>query len=450
MYDAIVIGSGPAGYTCAVRVAQLGGKVIVVEKDLTGGICTNWGCIPTKAMITSAKIVDTIKKSSRLGIEIDGYKINFDKIIQHRDRVVGSSRKGIESLFASYGIEIIRGEGKVISVSQVKVGDRIIEGKNIVIATGSSPIIPPFIRLSERVHSSSELLQIKKIPQSLAVIGGGVIGLEFATLFSTLGSEVTIIEMMDRILINCDIEISAELARQYSRSGIKILTKHKVKEVRDGFVKCENLDTGKDLEITPEYILVAIGRRANIDAGMLESVGIKYDKNGIFVDDYLRTNIPSVFALGDATGKSILAHVGIEQGTVAADNIMGKNRKIEYIVPACIYTFPEVAEVGKHENEVIGARVGKFPFIANARGRCEVHTVGFYKVVVKDDVIVGAQVIGQNATELIAEAALAIKNKISAVEIMDTIHAHPTYAESFKAAVEDAYGKAIDLPPNKG
>ncbi len=449
IYDAIVIGSGPAGYTCAIRVAQLGGKAVVIEKDLTGGICTNWGCIPTKAMITAAKVVDTVKKAARLGIEISELKVNFQKIMQHRDRVVSTSRKGIESLLSQNGIELVRGEGKLISADKVQVGDNVLEGKNIVLATGSSPLIPPFIKLSKTVHSSSELLQIDHIPESLTIIGGGVIGLEFATLFSTLGSKVTIIEMLDRILANCDPEISAELEKSYSRAGMNILTKHKVLAVEGNTVKLQKLETGEELEARSEVILVAIGRRANIASEMLDAVGVKYERNGISVDEKMRTSVPNIYAVGDANGKSILAHAGIHQAEVAAENIMGHDASMEYTVPACIYTFPEVAEVGRHESDVPGAKVGKFPMIANARARCEAHSDGFVKVVLKDDVVVGCQMIGQNATEMISEAGLAVKNRMSVSQILDTIHAHPTYAEAFREAVADAVGKAIDLPPKK-
>jgi len=449
IYDAIVIGSGPAGYTCAIRVAQLGGKAVVIEKDLTGGICTNWGCIPTKAMITAAKVVDTVKKAARLGIEISELKVNFQKIMQHRDRVVSTSRKGIESLLSQNGIELVRGEGKLISADKVQVGDNVLEGKNIVLATGSSPLIPPFIKLSKTVHSSSELLQIDHIPESLTIIGGGVIGLEFATLFSTLGSKVTIIAMLDRILANCDAAISAELEKSYSRAGMNILTKHKVLAVEGNTVKLQKLETGEELEARSEVILVAIGRRANIASEMLDAVGVKYERNGISVDEKMRTSVPNIYAVGDANGKSILAHAGIHQAEVAAENIMGHDASMEYTVPACIYTFPEVAEVGRHESDVPGAKVGKFPMIANARARCEAHSDGFVKVVLKDDVVVGCQMIGQNATEMISEAGLAVKNRMSVSQILDTIHAHPTYAEAFREAVADAVGKAIDLPPKK-
>jgi len=449
IYDAIVIGSGPAGYTCAIRVAQLGGKAVVIEKDLTGGICTNWGCIPTKAMITAAKVVDTVKKAARLGIEISELTVNFQKIMQHRDRVVSPSRKGIESLLSQNGIELVRGEGKLISADKVQVGDNVLEGKNIVLATGSSPLIPPFIKLSKTVHSSSELLQIDHIPESLTIIGGGVIGLEFATLFSTLGSKVTIIEMLDRILANCDPEISAELEKSYSRAGMNILTKHKVLAVEGNTVKLQKLETGEELEARSEVILVAIGRRANIASEMLDAVGVKYERNGISVDEKMRTSVPNIYAVGDANGKSILAHAGIHQAEVAAENIMGHDASMEYTVPACIYTFPEVAEVGRHESDVPGAKVGKFPMIANARARCEAHSDGFVMVVLKDDVVVGCQMIGQNATEMISEAGLAVKNRMSVSQILDTIHAHPTYAEAFREAVADAVGKAIDLPPKK-
>ncbi|MBD3204702.1 dihydrolipoyl dehydrogenase [Candidatus Woesearchaeota archaeon] len=448
-YDAVIIGSGPAGYTCAIRVSQLGGKAAVIEKDLTGGICTNWGCIPTKAMITSAKIVDTIKKSSRFGIDVKDFEIDFKKITKHRDRTVKISRKGIETLLKKNDVDLIHGQGKIISDNEVKVDDKTIKAKNIVVATGSSPIIPGFIKLGEDILSSKELLQIKEIPEKLIIVGGGVIGLEFATLFSILGSEVTIVEMMERLLVNADPEISKELEKAYSRKKINIFTKHKVLSAKSNSVEIEDMTEGKKLTLKADKILVAIGRRANVDKEEMENNSIKYSKTGIKVDNHMRTNKKNIYAIGDITGKSILAHVGIQQAVVAAENIMGKNTKMNYVVPACIYTIPEVAEVGANETEVDDTKVGKFPMIVNARARGEGHTTGFIKVVIKDDLLVGCQMIGHNVTELISEAAVIIKNKISCKEILKTIHPHPTYAESIKGAIEDAYKEAIDLMPKK-
>ncbi|NTV24247.1 MAG: dihydrolipoyl dehydrogenase [Nanoarchaeota archaeon] len=441
MFDCIVIGTGPAGYTAAVRAKQLGGEVCIIERDLTGGVCTNWGCIPTKAMITAAKAVESAKAAKELGI-LAKIKINFKGISKHRDRVIKASRDSLEENLSSYGINIIRGEGKVISGTQVSVGKRIIEGKNIVIATGSVPTIPGFIKLSKTVISSKELVTIKKIPESLIIIGGGVIGLEFATLFSSLGTKITIIEMFDRILFNADPEVSEELSKEYKKKGIKILTRHKVISASGNIVEVESLDTQKKRKLESELILVAIGRHALVDAPALDKAGIKYDKTGIIVNERMQTSLPSVYAVGDSTGKSMLAHAGIEQATVAAENIMGKDRKMDYTVPACIYTMPEVAMVGEIESS--GALVGRFPFSSNARARCESSTEGFVKAVIKDGFLVGVHIIGHNATEMISEGALAVKNRMKAKDIIETIHAHPTYAEALKCAIEDAYHLSVD------
>ncbi|MBN2422705.1 dihydrolipoyl dehydrogenase [Candidatus Woesearchaeota archaeon] len=446
-YDAVIIGSGPAGYTCAIRISQLHGKACVVEKDLAGGICTNWGCIPTKAMLSVSKVFEMIKKSSRFGINADNPNVDFSKVCSHRDRVVMASRKGIESLLKANNVDLISGNAELVSETEVRVNEQVIKAKNIVIATGSSPLIPGFIRLSETVLSSKGLLQIKEIPAKLIVVGGGVIGMEFATLFSSLGTEVTVVEMLDKCLSICDNEISEELEKIYRRKGINLLTKHKVLSVEGNNVKVQNLENNAQLDLNADKILVAIGRRANLNIEELDKFGIAYDKKGIAVDGALKTNKPTIYAIGDITGKSILAHVGIHQGIIAAENIMGHNAEMEYTVPACIYTNPEVAEAGLKENEAESPLVGKFPFIANGRARGEAHTEGFVKVVIKDDLIVGCQMLGHNVTEFISEAAVAIKNKIPAKEIMNTIHPHPTYAEALKEAIADAYNEAIDLMP---
>ncbi|MBU0757762.1 MAG: dihydrolipoyl dehydrogenase [Nanoarchaeota archaeon] len=448
-YNTIVIGSGPAGYTCAIRLAQLGAKVACLEKEFAGGVCTNWGCIPTKAMITAAKTVDMLKKAKRFGITVNDYSVDFAGLAKHRNLVVSTSRRGIEGLLKANNVEFVNGEAKILSSTEIKINEQVLKTENIVIATGSSPIVPGFISLSENVITSKQLLQMDSLPESIIIVGGGVIGLEFATLFSHLGTEVTVVEMLDTVLNNFDRDIPAELEKQFTRKGVKLLTKHKVLSVEDQKVKVQNLENNEELELTAEKILIAIGRKPNVIPEMLDPIGLKYDRTGITVDDSMRTNIPNIYAIGDITGKSILAHVGIAQGVVAAEAIMGKTTKMEYTVPGCIYTLPEVATVGLKEDEVENALIGRFPLIVNGRARGEVHTEGFVKVVIKDDLIVGAHMVGHNTTELISEAAVAIKNRIPAKDVMNTIHPHPTYSECFKGAIEDAYGEAIDLAPKK-
>jgi len=344
-------------------------------------------------------------------------------------------------------VDLIQGAGEIVSSTEVKVNEEVLKAKNIVIATGSSPIVPGFIKLSENVITSKQLLQIEEIPKSMIIVGGGVIGLEFATLFSYLGTEVTIVEMLDTILNNFDKDIPLELEKQMKRKGVTILTKHKVLEVTDSHVKVENLVNNETIELSAEKTLIAIGRRANIEPEKLEKLGVNYEKTGISVDETMRTNIPNIYAIGDINGISILAHVGIEQGIVAAENIMGNNAQMEYTVPGCIYTLPEVATVGKREDEVENPKIGMFPMIANGRARGEIHTEGFIKVVIKDDLIVGAHMVGHNTTETLIPTLFAflIISRVFAAVIMAFVGMHPQFVHTPPA---NSFSTIATLAPN--
>ena len=343
-YTAIVIGAGPAGHTCAVRLAQLGAKVAVVERDYVGGICTNWGCTPSKSMIEAAKIARTVKESARYGIHVGEVKIDFKAVAARRDEVIREAREDVTNLLRSQGVDIYLGEASVVGPGLVKVRagkldldgyqmhysgqETQIEAEHIILATGSQPLIPDFAGPDNPfVVSSNRLISIGELPARLAIVGGGVIGLEFATIFSNLGSQVTIIETLDHILAGMDADISVELTRLMRENGVRVLTGHQVTAVEAvgspfGIVKATDRRTGESVEIESDAVLIAIGRKPVIQKEMFERLGIAYDAKGICVDDFLRTNVPGVWAIGDATGKSILAHVGMQQGLVCAENIM--------------------------------------------------------------------------------------------------------------------------------
>ncbi|MBN1502730.1 dihydrolipoyl dehydrogenase [Candidatus Woesearchaeota archaeon] len=448
-YDAVIIGAGPGGYTCAIRISQLGGKACIVEKDELGGTCTNWGCIPTKSLIASIQLLKSVKRASRFGIDIKEYNADFQKVMQRKNTIVKTAVLGIKNLLDSYNVNVIQGEAHVLSKNEVKVNEATIKAKNIVIATGSNPIIFPNVKVDgHTVLTSRELLSIDHVPKELIIIGGGIIGIEFATIFSELGTRVTIIEMLPRIIATEDEEIGAELSKSLEKQNVTILTNHKFLEINDNRVKVLNQENKQEFEVSAEKILFAVGRRANFNTEELDKTGVKYEK-AIIVDSHLRTNIPNVYAIGDVNGKYILAHVAMKQGEVAGENIMGQDKEMNYdAVPSAIFTIPEIASVGKQYKE--GCLTGKFPFAANGKARADSAIEGFCKVIVKDNKLLGVHIIGENASSLIEEAALAIKNNIGVEQVLNTIHAHPTLCEILKGAVEDALNRAIDLPKKGG
>ncbi|MGH2543665.1 MAG: dihydrolipoyl dehydrogenase family protein, partial [Ardenticatenaceae bacterium] len=330
-YTAVMIGGGPAGHTCAVRIAQLGGKVAIVERDYVGGICTNWGCTPSKAMIESAKIARTVRESSQYGVHTSEVRVDFGEVAARRDRIIRESREVVADLLRHHNVDIYQGEAEIVAPDRVKFrmgkldrDGRVmhytgeegeLEADHIVLATGSYPLIPDFVERDDPlVVSSNRLITIGSLPETLTIVGGGVIGLEFATIFSNLGSQVTVIEYLDRVLATLDPEISEEIKRLLEASGVTILTSHQVVGTHDGRVRAINRQTDEVVEIASEAVLIAIGRTPVINQEMFDRMGIEYTQKGISVDEFLRTNVSGIWAIGDATGKSILAHVGMQQG----------------------------------------------------------------------------------------------------------------------------------------
>ena len=465
-YDAVIIGAGPAGQTCAVRIAELGGKVAVVERDFIGGICTNWGCTPSKAMIESAKVAREVETSAKYGIQVDHFQIDFPSVAERRNQVVLNTRDSITELLKHYNVDIYQGEAEVLSPSQVKVragklnnethqmnysgAEEMLETANVVLATGSKPLIPGFIDENDpTIVSSHALITISELPETLTIVGGGVIGMEFATIFSNLGSQVTVVELLPRVLAMMDEDISAEISHIMASRGVRILTNHKVTELSNGVLKATNQETGDEVEIRSQMNLIAIGRTAVLQEELYDKLGLSYTRKGIEVDDTLATSVPGVWAVGDATGKSILAHCGIQQGTICAENIMRKSgspRLMDYsVVPAIVYSLPEIFSIGDVPEDLSDVKVVKVPFNVNLRANIEEHTEGFIKLWLRSNRLVAAQAIGFMVSEIGQELANMIALGTDVEEVSKIIHAHPTYAEIVRSALDYSEDKAVDF-----
>lgn len=457
-YKIMIIGGGPGGYVAAIRAAQLGASVTVIEKEQLGGTCLNWGCIPTKALVAGAETLRSIKKSREFGIAVNDPEVDFLRMIERKDQVVGKLVAGINYLFKKNKIHLIKGKGKFISANSVEVNkeDGSIEevvAENIIIATGSRPaLIPSFGYDGERIITSNEALALTELPKRLLIIGGGVIGCEFASIFSELGTQVTIVELMPSILPGLDNEASRLMQIQFKKRGINVKTGIKVQEVRNEIEEITViLENGEELKT--DKILISVGRTLNAEDIGLETVGVEIgSKNEVIVNSRLQTNIPHIYAIGDITNKIHLAHVASAQGITAVENIMGKYKHMAYdMVPACIFTHPEAASVGITSQQAaetgISVKVGKFPFMAIGKAVAAGETDGFVKIIADavNDKILGVTIIGPHASDLIAEAALAIKLGATTEQLAETIHAHPTLAEAMMEAAEAVHGLSIHI-----
>lgn len=453
-YDVAVIGSGPGGYVAAIRCAQLGMKTAIIEKYSTlGGTCLNVGCIPSKALLDSSHhYEDAIKHFEDHGIEIPGdVKINLEKMISRKQAVVDQTTKGIQFLMDKNKIDVYEGLGSFkdathITITPSKGKAQTIEAKNIIVATGSKPSSLPFIKLDkERVITSTEALKLKEIPSHMIIIGGGVIGLELGQVYRRLGSEVTVVEFMDRIIPGMDAALSKELLKVLKKQKIKFLLSYKVKSVarnkNEVVVKADD-KKGAEVVVKGDYCLVSVGRRPYTDGLNAEAAGIVLDNMGrVEVNNHLQTNIPNIYAIGDVVKGAMLAHKAEEEGTMVAEIIAGQKPHIDYnLIPGVVYTWPEVASVGKTEEELKEAGVeyksGQFPMRALGRSRASMDTDGFVKILAdkKTDEVLGVHMIGARCADLIAEAVTAMEFRASAEDISRMSHAHPTYAEAVKEA----------------
>ncbi len=455
-----ILGAGPGGYVAAIKAARLGAHVTVIEESEVGGTCLNKGCIPTKALVASSEILNKARKLEEFGIELEG-KIfpNFSKIIERKNKIINTQIKGIRGLFKSWGITLREGRGVLLSpdVIEVRSGDgskEKIKSDRIIIATGSRPSqIPAFPFDGKRIISSDEALDLTDIPKSLLIVGAGVIGCEFACIYKELGSDVTIVEMLPNAVATEDIEISELLERELKKKKIKLYTNLKAEKVdiKDDGVHAL-LPDGK--EVIAEKALVSIGRAFNSDGIGLEEIGINKGRRGeIIVNENMETNVRGIYAVGDVIGGLMLAHVASREGITAAKNVMGGDDKIDYsVVPAAIFTSPEIASVGLREHQAaergIKVRTGHFQFRALGKAHVMGEITGIIKIVSDEisDRILGVHIIGPHASDIIHEAALAIRSGLKVRDIAKTIHAHPTLSEGLMEAAEDVRGEAIHVP----
>lgn len=455
--DLAVLGAGPGGYVAAVRASKLGLKTILVEKGQLGGVCLNTGCIPTKALYHVSQTLDEIKKSGIFGINVKDLSIDFAKVMQRKDFVVNAQRKGIQYHLSKNNVELIAGRGKLIDVNKILVtdyaGEEIeITAKNVIIATGSSAkSITPFDFTKEGILDNVKILSLDRLPSSMLIIGAGVIGCEFANIFSSLGSKVTMVEMLPRILATEDEDVSKIIHKNFSKKGINVYLNAKVKSLdnKDGRYLC-NLDNKEN--ITADKILVAVGRTPNTDDIGIEDLGIIKDKGFIKVDSHLRTNISSIYAIGDVIGTYLLAHVASKEGKVAAENIAGKETVMDYsAIPWTIFTTPEIGTVGLNEKQVLErdleAYTGVFPFANSGKAYISSETEGFVKIVADKSIqeILGAQIVGPRASDLIHEVSIAMNAEMTIEGLAGSVYSHPTLSEAIMEAAEDFFGLATHI-----
>jgi len=458
-YDVVVLGAGPGGYVAAIRSAQLGKKVAIIESRHIGGVCLNVGCIPTKALIKNAEIMHNIKKGPMRGIYFTGMSVDMPKMIEAKNKTVKQLVSGVNLLLRSNDVDIYDGFGtavdhKTITVALNSGGSETIGFQNLIVATGSLPLIPGGMETDgHHILDSTHVLDLAEVPKDLVIIGGGVIGCEMATIWNALGSNVTIVEMADQLVSSLDFEVAEALRRSLAGKKIKILLGHKVEQmaVENGGVQIQVSGSGATV-LRADKVLVSIGRRANL-AG-LEALELDLERGWVTVDDYMKTNQKGIYAIGDVTGKMLLAHVASAQGIVAAETIAGLDAKPLNMgaVPSCIYTLPEIGSVGMTEaaaKEAYGELlIGRFPLVASGKAVAMGESQGMFKIIARKDtgVVVGAHIMAPAATEIIAELTLAVELGTTMKELGDTIHAHPTISECVMEAIHDAFGHCINMP----
>ncbi len=454
-HELTIIGGGPGGYVAAIKAAQKGLDVALIEKETIGGVCLNWGCIPTKALLKSAKVYETINHASDYGITLkkDAASVDIKSMIKRKDIIVKKLTGGVAHLLKKNGVKVYDGFAEVKDANTVNVGDTTIETKTLIIATGAHPAMPPIDGLKKAyedgvVHTSKELLRIKEIPKNLTIIGGGVIGVEFATIFNALGSNVTILEREDDILLTIDDELRKPFKKKLEKDGVKILTGADVKKVLK--TKINYIHKDQEAAIEHSIVLLSTGMQPNLKG--LEALNLKTTRLGIETDEYMRTNVKNVYAIGDVNGKYLLAHVASKEGIVAVEHLLGNKKPLDYrVIPSGIYTFPEIAQVGLTEQEAkkagIDYKVSTFPLSANGKALAENETIGLVKMIAdkKYNEIIGVHILAQNATEMISESVLGMTLEASAEEFADAIHPHPTLSEMLHEVAHGIIDKPIHM-----
>ena len=452
-YDILVLGGGPGGYVAAIRAAQLGARTALIEERELGGTCLNRGCIPTKALVESARAFSVARRGAEFGVACSDVRPDYARMSQRKDEVCARLRKGVESLLKKNKVEVIAGRGRLADRHTIEVASqeaRKVSAHNLILATGSEPLkLANFPFDGKSVLTSDDALRLQGIPKSLLVVGGGYIGVEWASIFGELGARVTVVEMMDQLLPRSDADLAKELFRIFRKSGMDIHLQTQVKSVKvqDDGVACE-LSSGKS--VVAEKVLVSVGRALNSREIGLEAAGVKSERGAILIDEHCRTNVPNIYAIGDVTGKIQLAHVATRQGIVAAECATGHDRKMDYrVVPSCVFTNVEIGSVGLTSAECAAAKIevkeSRFPFMALGKAQAIGETQGWAKIIAeaKSGEVLGVHVIGAHASDVIAEAGLAMAMEATVEEIAHTIHAHPTMPEVFSEAALAWLGRGI-------
>ena len=459
-YDVIVLGSGPGGYVTAIRASQLGLKTAVIEKESLGGVCLNWGCIPTKALLKSAQVFDYLKHASDYGLKVTDYDKDFDAVINRSRNVATGMSKGVQFLMKKNKIDVLNGFGKILPKKQVSVtlDDKATtyQANNIIIATGArSRELPSLPQDGKKVVGYREAMTLPKQPKKIIVVGSGAIGIEFAHFYNSMGTEVTVVEFQDRIVPVEDEEISKQLERSFKKAGINIMTQAEVTHVdTKGKGVTATVKTAKGEEILKaDIVLSAVGIKTNIENIGLQEAGIAVDRDKILVNDFYQTNLPGYYAIGDVTSGQALAHVASAEGILCVEKIAGHSvEPLDYgNIPGCTYCSPEIASVGLTEAQAkeqgYDIKVGKFPFSASGKAQASGTSEGFVKVIfdAKYGEWLGCHMIGAGVTDMIAEAVLGRKLETTGNEVLKTVHPHPTMSEAMMEAVADAYDEVIHL-----
>ena len=462
--ELVIIGGGPGGYTAAIRAAQLGAEVLLVEKENLGGTCLNKGCIPTKALYKNAQFIHELGRGSEFGIKLEGFTVELDRMMERKQGITERLKGGIAQLLKANGIEMQSGQASLLPGNQVKIvnpqGETwVVQAENIILATGSLPLMPPIPGIDlPGVMTSDEILSIEALPDSLVIVGGGVIGVEFAGIFNALGTQVTLVEFLPRILANMDGEISKKLTMSLKKKGVAIETDTRILEIvkEDGGFRLLTEGKKGGCTFSAQGVLVAAGRIPSVEGLGLDALGIFHDRKGIQVDKDYQTNVSGIYAIGDVIGGQMLAHVAAEEGIAAVNHIMGETGHVNYdAVPGCVFSFPEIAAVGLSEEEAkekgIDYVSGKFLFGASGKALTMGEEEGFVKVLAEARTkrIIGVHIMGPHASDLIHEAVLSVEKKMTPADISKVVHAHPTLSEAFLEASLGIEDKAIHLLPKK-
>jgi dihydrolipoamide dehydrogenase len=446
MYDLIVIGAGPGGYEAAAHAGQMGKKVALIEKQHIGGVCLHKGCIPTKTLLKSSKLFADCTKAAEYGIQVSAPKLDMPALLARKKAVVETLTKGVEGLLKRSHVERFEGHGTLVSGKAVRVGDQTIEGANILIATGSKPAVPPIPGIdSKSVLDSTSVLELSKLPKRLAIIGGGYIGLEFASFFAEVGVKVVVVEMLPQVAAGCDGEVSKRLLQSIKKSGVDVHLSSKVKRISGKTLHYEDKD-GSAVKVTADYILNSTGRAPVLDGLGLDEVGVDYNRQGIRTSDQGKTNVPGIWACGDVTGRRLLAHAATREGIVAVNNMFGVPDRVRYnAIPAVIFTHPEVASVGFTEEQLqeegIAYRKSMVPMAVAGRFLIEhAGASGFVKALVGEKYgnILGVHAVGDGSSEFIMAAACMIETETRAADVREIVFPHPTVSEVLKEAIIQA------------